>query len=131
MPRFMCRTAAGSKTAFHHAPLHVPHGRRTPFYPSTLLPFSPTTLLPRDSLVVLCFGAALSGAIARMTVTFAVPRDTLVVLCFGAALSGTIARMTFSITTISRAFGCSGGLVGSCVFSYTHLLASARGNNLR
>ena len=58
MPRFMCRTAAGSKTAFHHAPLHVPHGRRTPFYPSTLLPFSPTTLLPFYPPTLLPFSPA-------------------------------------------------------------------------
>ena len=51
-------------------------------------------------------------------------------MCFCAALSGTLARSAFAltaITTISWASGCSGGSVGLCVFSLTHLFLQPPG----
>ena len=51
-------------------------------------------------------------------------------MCFCAALSGALARSAFAltaITTISWASGCSGGSVGLCVFSLTHLFLQPPG----
>ena len=49
-------------------------------------------------------------------------------MCFGAALSGALAlsaSVLTAITTISGASGCSGGLVGLCFFLNTSFLATA------
>ena len=51
-------------------------------------------------------------------------------MCFCAALSVALAHSAFAltaITTISRASGCSGGSVGFCVFSLTHLFLQPPG----
>ena len=51
-------------------------------------------------------------------------------MCFCAALSGALARSAFAltaITTFSWASGCSGGSVGLCVFSLTHLFLQPPG----
>ena len=51
-------------------------------------------------------------------------------MCFCAALSVALARSAFAltaITTISWASGCSGGSVGLCVFSLTHLFLQPPG----